>query len=68
MYRFEFDGTAARQLILVDERKAPLIAPRVHERKRIHLHVLKQDVYEALERRRRQAQIAARRMVEGRAT
>ena len=59
-----FDGTAARQLSLMDDGNATLIAPRVHERARPVLRLLKQDVYEVLARRRRRAQIAARRWVD----
>jgi hypothetical protein len=60
-----FDGTAARQLNLMDDDgRAALIAPRVHDYPRPSLRLLKQDVYEVLARRRRRAQIAARRWVE----
>lgn len=61
-----FDGTAARQLDLIDyhpatpvrkiRREAP-VPPRGFR----DLRLLKQDVYAAIERRRRRAQIAARR-------
>jgi hypothetical protein len=60
-----FDGTAARQLDLIDYRtpakvrRTPNPAPVGHPR-RPDLRLLKQDVYAAIERRRRQAQIAAR--------
>jgi hypothetical protein len=60
-----FDGTSARQLDLIDyrpatpvrkvQRGAP-VAPARHW----DLRLLKQDVYAAIERRRRRAQIAAR--------
>ncbi len=61
-----FDGTSARQLDLIDyrpatpvrkvQRTAPAPPPRYRD-----LRLLKQDVYAAIERRRRRAQIAARR-------
>jgi hypothetical protein len=60
-----FDGTSARQLDLIDYRPAtpvrkvqrgtPTVPPRHRD-----LRLLKQDVYAAIERRRRRAQIAAR--------
>ena len=60
-----FDGTAARQLPLLDddesrvaERPAP--QPRPHP----HLRGLMKDCYRELDRRRRRAQIAARKYVE----
>lgn len=62
-----FDGTAARQLDLIDYRPATPVRkvrrettqapPPLHR----DLRLLKQDVYAAIERRRRRAQIAARR-------
>lgn len=65
-----FDGTAARQLDLIDYRlpakvhkvERASIEPR-HPR-RPDLRLLKQDVYAAIERRRRRAQIAARHLVD----
>ena len=63
-----FDGTAARQLDLIDYRPATPVrkvqreAPPVPRGYR-DLRLLKQDVYAAIERRRRRAQIAARRAV-----
>jgi hypothetical protein len=61
-----FDGTAARQLDLIDVHDPP--APRrpagpQPERglARTHVRLLRRDVYAELERRRRRAQIAARR-------
>ena len=64
-----FDGTSARQLDLIDYRPATpvrkvqrgtgaLLSPRTD------LRLLKQDVYAAIERRRRRAQIAARHAAE----
>lgn len=60
-----FDGTAARQLLLEDESHAPLVtkepAPAVPPRS---LRLLQKDVYAELARRRRRAQIAARKYVD----
>jgi hypothetical protein len=60
-----FDGTSARQLDLIDYRPATPV--RKVQRgavpappRRTDLRLLKQDVYAAIERRRRRAQIAAR--------
>lgn len=66
-----FDGTSARQLDLIDieaERPAPVArrAPAPAPARRPDLRLLRQDVYKAIERRRRQAQIAARRALEDR--
>jgi hypothetical protein len=56
-----FDGTAARQLMLMDEGDAPLLAPRGGRRRPAPtLRLLQKDVYAELNRRRRRAQIAAR--------
>jgi hypothetical protein len=54
-----FDGTAARQLVLEDDRHAPLVT---HERSdaRPSLRLLQKDVYTELAKRRRRAQISAR--------
>ncbi len=60
-----FDGTSARQLDLIDYRTPAKVrrtadaAPAGHPR-RPDLRLLKQDVYAAIERRRRRAQMAAR--------
>ncbi len=60
-----FDGTAARQLDLIDRATRPETAPRpVAERPRPNVRLLRRDVYAELERRRRRAQIAARRWTE----
>lgn len=60
-----FDGTAARQLSLVDADQAPLArSPRPPEPRSLRL--LRRQIYAELARRRRRAQIAARRMVEDR--
>jgi hypothetical protein len=61
--RLGFDGTAARQLVLEDDRHAPLVT---HERvePRPSLRLLQKDVYAELAKRRRRAQIAARHLIE----
>jgi hypothetical protein len=60
-----FHGTAARQLVLVGDRPetAAMFAPRPAGPR---LRLMKKDLYAELTRRRRQAQIAARRYVEDR--
>jgi hypothetical protein len=57
-----FDGTAVRQLILVDDENTPIV--RQETQPKPHLRVLRKDVYAELSRRRRRAQIAARHLVE----
>jgi hypothetical protein len=58
-----FDGTAARQLDLIDEAPAP--QPRARARRpEASLRVLRRDVYAELAKRRRRAQIAARHELE----
>lgn len=65
-----FDGTAARQLDLIDYRppakvkRAPAPAPVPSRPRRPDFRLLRQDVYAAIERRRRQAKIAARHALE----
>jgi hypothetical protein len=59
-----FDGTAARQLVLLDEQEAPLVWKEVPQRPARNLRLLPKDIYTELTRRRRRAQIAARRFVE----
>lgn len=59
-----FDGTAARQLLLVDEGETPLVWRAAKEQKRPALRVLRKDIYAELARRRRRAQIAARHMID----
>jgi hypothetical protein len=58
-----FDGTAARQLVLVEEGETPIVrrqsAPRLRPRPRL----LVKDLYRELDLRRRRAQIAARHWV-----
>ncbi len=59
-----FDGTAARQLDLIDHVTRPDTPRRPEERPRPNVRLLRRDVYAELERRRRRAQIAARRWTE----
>jgi hypothetical protein len=63
-----FDGTAARQLDLLDLAAPPATTaspPVTADRpRRPNLRLLKQDVYTELNRRRRRAQIAARHAIE----
>ena len=59
-----FDGTAARQLDLIDDGSLPP-APRARVRRpEASLRVLRRDVYAELAKRRRRAQIAARHELE----
>jgi hypothetical protein len=55
-----FDGTAARQLDLVDDENTPIADRFRPSRRRASLQLLRRDVYAELTRRRRRAQIAAR--------
>jgi hypothetical protein len=59
-----FDGTAARQLVLVDEENAPLEWREAPKRATPSLRLLQKDIYAELTRRRRRAQIAARHLIE----
>ena len=61
-----FDGTAARQLDLLDEEKKPLGPGTARRRPTPNIRLLQKDVYAELARRRRRAQIAARHLIEGR--
>ena len=58
-----FDGTAARQLALIDEEHAPLVRRERPTRAMPSLRLLQKDIYAELNRRRRRAQIAARHIV-----
>ena len=60
----DFDGTAARQLTLVDEDCAPLVRREARRRPVRALRLLHKDVYAELARRRRRAQIAARHLLD----
>lgn len=67
-----FDGTAARQLVLVDDAETPFglgTTPVVTRRERRpaprpRLQPVVKDLYRQLELRRRRAQIAARKYVD----
>jgi len=59
-----FDGTAARQLDLIEPDRPSVDPRRVHDRPRASMRLLRQDVYAELERRRRRAQIAARHLAD----
>ena len=60
-----FDGTAARQLVLLDdENHAPLVWKEAPQRPPHNLRLLQKDIYAELNRRRRQAQIKARHLVD----
>ena len=59
-----FDGTAARQMVLVDDGEAPVSWRQAPAKPRPVLKMLRKDVYEELARRRRRAQIAARHLIE----
>jgi hypothetical protein len=58
------EGAAARQLVLVDEGDAPIVRREARIRPRPSLRLLQKDIYAELARRRRRAQIAARRLLE----
>lgn len=58
-----FDGTAARQLVLVDDGNAPIVRREAPRRPAPSLRLLQKDIYAELTRRRRRAQIAARQYV-----
>lgn len=60
-----FDGTAARQLVLVDEGDTPIVRPAAPKpQPRPRLQGLVKDCYRELDLRRRRAQIAARKYVD----
>lgn len=59
-----FDGTAARQLLLVDEAEHPIAWREAQAPPRPNLRLLQKDIYAELARRRRRAQIAARHLIE----
>jgi len=61
-----FEGTAARQLDLLDEQHHPIAERPRATRRRPDLRLLRRDVYAELARRRRRAQISARHMIEDR--
>jgi hypothetical protein len=55
-----FDGTAARQLDLMDDAHTPIAERPVRDRPQVRMRLLRKDLYAELNRRRRRAQIAAR--------
>jgi hypothetical protein len=59
-----FDGTAARQLVLIDESEKPIVRWDVDPSPKRSLRLLRKDIYTELARRRRRAQIAARHLIE----
>ena len=60
-----FDGTAARQLLLVDgEGETPVVWRQTAPKSRPVLRMLRKDIYDELARRRRRAQIAARHLLD----
>ena len=64
MNRDRFDGTAARQLDLIDDAEPLMPRARAPRRPEASMRVLRRDVYAELAKRRRRAQIAARHMLE----
>lgn len=64
MERLMFDGTAARQLVLVDDAASPLVIRRDRKPTPPRLRPVARDVYRELDLRRRRAQIAARKYVD----
>ena len=58
-----FDGTAARQLDLVDTNQVPLARP-TRSSEPPPLRLLQRQIYAELARRRRRAQIEARHLIE----
>jgi len=60
----DFDGTAARQLVLVDDGERPIVTRLTRPAPRPRLQPLVKDFYRALDLRRRRAQIAARKYVD----
>ena len=59
-----FDGTAARQLDLIDDPEAAqAVRPRPVRQQR-SLRLLRKDIYTELARRRRRAQIDARHLID----
>lgn len=60
-----FDGTAARQLLLVDDaEEAPVKWREAPRDRQVSLRLLQKDIYIELARRRRRAQIKARHLVD----
>jgi len=65
-----FDGTAARQLVLIeeDERDKAVVWRQAPPKPGSMLRMLQKDVYDELARRRRRAQVAARHLIENEQT
>jgi len=63
-YMPRFHGTAARQLVLVSDVTAPQRPARAVVPATSRIRLMQKDVYAELTRRRRHAQIAARRWVD----
>jgi len=61
-----FDGTAARQLELLDDEQQPIAERTPRGPRRPDLRLLRRDVYAELARRRRRAQISARHELDDR--
>jgi hypothetical protein len=59
-----FDGTAARQLVLVDDGNTPIVRKDLREPRRTSLRLLQKDIYNELARRRRRAPIRARHLID----
>ena len=60
-----FDGTAARQLVLLqDDEDAPVVWRQTPPKTRPVLRMLRKAVYDELSKGRRKAQIAARHLLD----
>ncbi len=59
-----FDGTAARQLLLVSDDESPVSWREAPRQRQVSLRLLQRDIFVELAKRRRRAQIAARHLVE----
>jgi hypothetical protein len=59
-----FEGTAARQLDLIEEPDRPAPATPRPVRRQPSLRLLRKDIYAELARRRRRAQIKARHLLD----
>jgi hypothetical protein len=59
-----FDGTAARQLDFLEGMDPPAMPRRPSQPAAPRMRILRKDLYAELARRRRRAQIAARRVVD----
>lgn len=60
-----FDGTAARQMVLLDEENhSPLAWREAPKKTSPNLRLLQKDIYAELARRRRRAQMEARHLLD----